>query len=44
MTQEHASAILLGVSEGSKITELNIGMNDSLGLDIGLLEIEVYLT
>ena len=44
MTQQHASEILSGVSEGSKITELNIGMNDSLGLDIGLLEIEVYLT
>ena len=42
MTQQQTSVILSGVSEGSKITELNIGLNDLSGVYTGLLKIEVY--
>ena len=37
LTQQQAAAILTAVSEGSKMTELNICWNDMSGVDPGLL-------
>ena len=41
LTHQQTVAILTAVSEGSKLTELDISCNDLSGLDLGLLAIAV---